>query len=155
MPKFNTLYFQFLDLKSVKSRNWKKMVLNFGNILFWFFNYTSRFCWQNMIWSDFYNFCVSETINAENKCATQRENRALSFFIYFRRRILHICLVTFRSLISSTKVHLISFHIHLHLIHFIDHFHLIHIYDIWLYSYYIVTQAHCFFQFLAKAVSGS
>ena len=60
----------------------------------------------------------------------QNSNIRFSFFIYSRRGMLHICLVTFISFISYTKVHLfISCNkvqlthsvIHSHLIHFTDH----------------------------------
>ena len=86
------------------------------------------------------------------------KKKKLSFSIYLRRRMLHICLVYFTSFISFTNVHLfilctkvqlIHFVIHFHLIHFTDH--LIHIHHVWFYSYCIVFQPHCVFHFLNQS----
>ena len=61
--------------------------------------------------------------------------------------LLHICLVTFISFISYTKVHLM----HFNFIYFIAHSPS-HIYHIWLYSYYILFQPHCLFLFFNQSL---
>ena len=55
--------------------------------------------------------------------------RKVSFFIYLMRGMLHICLVTFISFISFTKIHLFISYTRVQLIHFVIRFHLIHFTD--------------------------
>ena len=74
--------------------------------------------------------------------------------------ILHICLVTFISFISFTKVHLFiyapksnSFISSFISISFISKIivHLIHIHHIWFYLYCIIFQPHCDFHFFNQS----
>ena len=90
----------------------------------------------------------------------QDSKRKKSFFIYLRRGMLHICLVTFISFISFTKVHLFiyapksnSFTSSFISISFILQIivHLIHIHHIWFYSCCIVFQPHRVFHFLNQS----
>ena len=60
---------------------------------------------------------------------SKKMHNYFSFFIYLRRGMSHICLVTFISFISYTKVHLFISYIKVQLIHFIIPFHLIHFTD--------------------------
>ena len=90
------------------------------------------------------------------------EKKKPSFFICLRRGrgMLHICLVTFISFLSFTKVHLFiyapkssSFISSFISISFILKIivHLIHIHHIWFCSYCIVFEPHCLFHFLYQS----
>ena len=90
----------------------------------------------------------------------QDSKRKKSFFIYLRRGMLHICLVTFISFISFTKVHLFiyapkssSFISSFISISFISKIkvHLIHIHHIWFYLYCIIFRPHCDFHFFNQS----
>ena len=87
--------------------------------------------------------------------------KKISFFIYLRRGMLHICLVTFISFISFTKVHYSSFHV-TNFNTFISSFisisfilqkiiHFIHIHHIWFCSYCIAFQPHYVFHFFNQS----
>ena len=90
------------------------------------------------------------------------EKKKPSFFICLRRGrgMLHICLVTFISFLSFTKVHLFiyapkssSFISSFISISFISKIkvHLIHIHHIWLYLYCIIFRPHCDFHFFNQS----
>ena len=90
----------------------------------------------------------------------QDSKKKILIFIYLRREMLHICLVTFISFTSFTKVNLLiyapksnSFILSFISISFISKIivHLIHIQHIRFYSYCIIFQLHCDFHFFNQS----
>ena len=88
----------------------------------------------------------------------QDSKKKILIFIYLRREMLHICLVTFISFTSFTKVNLLiyapksnSFILSFISISFISKIivHLIHIQHIWFYC--IIFQPHCDFHFFNQS----
>ena len=93
-----------------------------------------------------------ETVSTYDGCWTQKK---ISFFIYLRRGMLHIYLVTFTSFILVTKIHLFISYTKVQLIHFVIGFHLIDFTD---HSpshshspYCIVVQLYCVFHFFNQS----